>query len=182
MVLLITTSRNPSHRLRRVSKIVTYSIPKSQRLTRGNLSLDDIFRYCWNHQIFRLLILQKYSKNSILIKAFSIEKKPRPIKATIKLSEIVTPQKHDKTQRIMIEKVKIEFKENLREELRKCLLDFFSPITQNLEHNHSTKLLTISFESNSTGTLLGHAVQQGSSMPLPLYTIHITLECNNNEY
>ncbi|MFX1505150.1 MAG: hypothetical protein ACFFDC_03455 [Promethearchaeota archaeon] len=181
MVLLITTSRNPSHKLRRISKIINYSIPKSQRLTRGNLSLSDIFRYCWNHQISRLIILQKHSKNSLLVKAFSIEDKPRPIHATIRLSEIVTLQKHVKTQRILIEKVNIEFKSKLRKEIRKYILDFFSPITQNLEPNHSTKLLIISFEKTSSDSLIGHAVQQNSSMPLPLYTIHITLECNNDE-
>lgn len=182
MVLLITTCRNPSHNLRRISKILTYSLPKSQRLTRGNLSLNDIFRYCWNHRIFRLLVLQKHSENSILIKAFSIGEKPRPIQATIKLSEVVIPKKHVKTQRIMIEKVKIEFKGKMKEEIRKYLLDFFLPITQNSIHNHTTKLLTISFEMSSSDSLIGYAVQQNSSMPLPLYTIHITLESNSNEY
>ena len=181
MVVLITTSRNPSHNLRRCSKIITYSIPKSQKLTRGNLSLNDIFRYCWNHQIFRLLILQKHSEKAILVKAFSIEEKPRPLHATIKLSEILTPQKHVKTQRIVIERVKIEFKGQLNEKIRKSISDYFSRITQNLEYSHSAKLLTISFEMNSSDSLIGYAVQQYSSIRLPLYTIHITPECSSDE-
>jgi rRNA maturation protein Rpf1 len=181
MVLLITTSRNPSHNLRRMSKIITYSMPKSLRLTRGNLNLNEIFRYCWNHQIFRLLILQKHSENSILVKAFSIEEKPRPIQATIKLSDIITLQKHVKPQRIMIERVKIEFKGKLGKKIKKNILDFFLPITQNAEPNHSTKLLTISFEKNSSDSLIGHAVLQNSSMSPPLYTIHINSVCNSYE-
>jgi hypothetical protein len=99
----------------------------------------------------------------------------------IKLSEIIAPQKHVKTKRIMIEKIKIEFKGKLRKEIKKCILDYFSPFTQNLEHIHSNRLLTISFVMNSSDSLIGHAVQQNSSLPLPLYTIHITSDCNSDE-
>jgi len=183
MVMLITTSRNPTHHLRRMCKIISFSIPNSQRLTRGNLNLNEIFRYCWNHQIFRLIILQKHSeKNSILVKAYSIREKPRLIKATIKITEMVTLQKHNKTQRIMIEKVKLDFAETVSKEIKEQIADFFSPIIQNQRNGYSSNLLSISFGKNSFNSLIGHIVQHNTSKShLPLFKIHITSECKNNE-
>ncbi|MFX1515827.1 MAG: hypothetical protein ACFFC6_05915 [Promethearchaeota archaeon] len=182
MVMLITTSRNPTHYLRRMSKIIALSIPSSQRLTRGNLNLSEIFRYCWNHQILRLLILQKYSdKNSIFVKAYSIEEKPRLINATIKITEIVTLQKHDKTQRIMIKKLKLAFTDQISKGIKQQITDFFSPTIQSLGNNDLSKLLTINFEKTSFHSVIGHAVQQNVSKSLPLFKIHIASECNNNE-
>lgn len=181
-LMLITTSRNPTHSLRRMSKIIAFSVPNSQRLTRGSLSLEKVFRYCWNHQISRLLILQKNSeKDSILVKTYLIGEKPQPINATIRLTDIISLQKHTKTQRIMIEKVKFNFTEKVNKEIKKQILEFFSQIIQNSEHSRSTKLLTISFRKNRSNSLIGHAVQQNSSKPLLLYTIHITSECFNDE-
>ncbi|MFX0122880.1 MAG: hypothetical protein ACFFAE_04525 [Candidatus Hodarchaeota archaeon] len=180
--MLITTSRNPTHYLRRMSKIIALSIPNSQRLTRGSLNLDKIFRYCRNQQINRLLILQKDSvKGSILVKAYSIETKPQLIKAMIKLTEIISLQKHDKTRRIMIEKVHLNFTDNVNKEEKENIYEFFSPIIHNSGESRSTKLLTISFRKNRSNSLIGHAVQQNLSDSLHLYTIQITPECNNDE-
>lgn len=181
MAMLITTSRNPTHYLRRICKIISFSIPNSQRLTRGNLNLKEIFRYCWNNKIFRIIILQKHSeKNSILVKAYFIREKPQLINATIKITEMATLKKHNKTQRIMIEKVNLDFTEAVSKEIKKQITLFFSPIIQN-QRNCSSKILSISFGKNSLNSLIGHAVQHNSSESLPLFKIHITSECKNNE-
>lgn len=180
--MLITTSRNPTHYLRRISKIIAFSLPNSQRLTRGSLSLDKVFRYCWNQQISRLLILQKNSeKDSILVKAYLIEEKPKPIKTGIELTKIISLQKHDKTQRIMIENVELEFSDEVNREIKEKVNTFFAPTIQASESSRVPKLLTISFKKNTSNSLIGQAVQQNSSNSLPLYTIHISLECFNNE-
>ncbi|MHA2202248.1 MAG: hypothetical protein ACW991_01030 [Candidatus Hodarchaeales archaeon] len=180
--MLITTSRNPTHQLRRMSKIIALSFPNSQRLTRGSLSLDKVFRYCWNQQIFRLLILQKNSgKDSILVKAYSIGEKPQPIKATIKITEMISLQKHNKTQRILIEKVKLDFTDQVNEEIMEQIIDFLSPIIQKAGNKRTKKLLTMSFRKTKSTSLIGHVVQHNSSQSLPLYTIHISSECVNDD-
>ncbi len=180
--MLITTSRNPTHYLRRVSKIISLSFPNSQRLNRGSLNLSKIFAYCWNNQISRLLILQGTKKEDlIIVKAYVIGKKPQSIDATIKLTNIVSLRKHDKKRRIMVEKVHLEFSEEVNEVIQEKILDFFRCVIQDSKRFRTRKLLTISFSQKKPNFLIGIAVQQDSSVSLPLYNIHISTECGNNE-
>jgi hypothetical protein len=81
----------------------------------------------------------------------------------------------------MVEKVHLEFSEELNEGIQEKILDFFRYVIQDSRRFRTRKLLTISFSQEKPNILIGLAVQQGSSVSLPLYTIHISTECGNNE-
>jgi hypothetical protein len=151
-------------------------------MNRGSLSLRKIFTYCRNKQIYRLLILQGTKKEDlIIVKAYVIGKKPQSIGATIKLTNIISLRKHDIKHRIMVEKVHLEFSETVNEVIQEKILDFFRYVIQDSKDFRTRKLQTISFSQEKPNYLIGLAVQQGSSVSLPLYTIHISTECGNNE-
>ena len=89
--VFITTSRNPTHFLRRVSKILAFSIPRSERITRGSLNRTQLRNYCKNKNITRMIILHRTKKpNNVLAKAYSIENTAVLHKADIILSDIIS--------------------------------------------------------------------------------------------
>ncbi|UCG89980.1 MAG: hypothetical protein JSU57_05830 [Candidatus Heimdallarchaeota archaeon] len=181
--MLITTSRDPNHYLRRVSKIIALSFPNSQRMNRGSLSLKKLFSYCWNKQISRLLILQGTAKEDlIIVKAYLIGKIPQLVEATIKLTNIITLQKNRKKHRITVEKVCLDFSEEVNKISKERITDFFQPLVQESEHASSKNFLTIRFRKETRKSLIGQVIQENSSLSLPLYNIHISSECVNNEY
>ncbi|MFX0014644.1 MAG: Brix domain-containing protein [Promethearchaeota archaeon] len=180
--MLITTSRNPNHRLRRVSRVISLSFPNSQRMNRGTLSLSRLFTYCWNKKIGNLLILQESDENNaILVKAYSIRNQPQLIDATIRLTNIVSLRKHSKKYRINIERICINFSEDINKLFKDQITDFFHQIIPDSNNVHSKKKLVISFGKDKFNSLIGHAVQQNSTKSLHLFTIHVSSECVNNE-
>lgn len=183
--MLITTSRDPTHHLRRVSKIISLSIPNSQRMNRGSLSLHKLFTYCWNKQISRLLILQETTKENekVLVKAYLIGKIPQLIDATVELTDIISLQRQRKKHRITIEKVYLDFSVEVNKIIKERITDFFQYVAQDSNHIISAKnYLTISFRKKNSTSVIGQAVQQNSSKLFPLFNIHISSECVNNEY
>ncbi|MFX1285163.1 MAG: hypothetical protein ACFFB5_16015 [Promethearchaeota archaeon] len=181
--MLITTSRDPTQYLRRVSKIITLSFPNSQRMNRGSLSLNKLFTYCWNKQISRLLILQGTTEEGLVsVKAYKIGKIPQLVEATVELSKIISLQKHRKKQRINIEKVCFDFSEEVDKMIKERITDFFQHVFKDSKHISTKNLLTISFRKETKNSLIGQAVLQNLLQSLLLYKIQITSECVNNEY
>ena len=183
--MLITTSRDPTHNLRRVSKIISLAIPNSQRMNRGSLSLHKLFTYCWNKQIFRLLILQETTKEEeiVLVKAYLIGKIPQFINATVELTDIISLQRQRKKHRITVEKVYLDFSVEVNKIIKERITDFFQYVAQDSNHIIGAKnYLTISFRKKTRTSVIGQAIQQNSSKFFPLFNIHISSECVNNEY
>jgi rRNA maturation protein Rpf1 len=180
--MLITTSRNPTHFLRRVSNIISLSFPNSQKMNRGSLSLKNLFAYCKNKEFSRLLIFQRTSENDrVIAKAYSIEEKPQSIEATIELRDVISLSKHDKKNRVVIESVQLKFSREVNESKKGKITDFFQDIIKASQHSHDRKVLTIFFRQEKQNYLIGQAVRGISSISDPLYTIHILTECGNNE-
>lgn len=180
--MLITTSRNPNHYLRRASKIISLSIPNSQRINRGSLSLNKLFNYCWNKQFTRLIILQGVmDEDSILVKAYLVDKKPQLIDAHIELNNIISIGDYDPKHRIMVDKVTLIFSSKVNEIVKKRIKDFFRQIIQDSRHTHAKKFLAIRFGIEKPNFIKGQAIQQDSPRTIPLYTIHISSPCINNE-
>lgn len=181
-MMLITTSRNPTHFLRRVSKIVSFSIPNSQKMNRGSLNLRELFAYCKNMHFSRLLIFQRTSeKDRIIAKAYSIQEKPQLVEATIEISDVIPLYKHGKKIRVAIEKVQLKFSQEVNESKKEKILEFFQDIIQNSNNSHEKKVLTILFRQENQNYYIGQAIQGISSISKPLYTIHILTECGKNE-
>lgn len=175
--VLITTSRNPTHKLRRVHKILFFSLPNSERVNRGSLSLDKLFNYCWGKRISRLLILENTKEQDLVrIKAYSIEKKPQPVEANITLSNVISLQKHEKKNRIVVEQVHIDFSDEVDELKKDQIRDFFKPMSESKQLD-SKKIISINFKHEYPASLIGIAIYQVSSISVPLFTIHISMNC-----
>ncbi|MFX0208767.1 MAG: hypothetical protein ACFFDT_22485 [Candidatus Hodarchaeota archaeon] len=181
--MLITTSRDPTHYLRRVSKIIALSFPTSQRMNRGSLSLKKLLNYCWNKQISRLLILQGTAEEGIIsVKAYLIRKIPQLVEVTVELTNIISLQKHRGKDRIKVEKICLDFSEEVSKIVKERITDFFQHIIQDTDQTNAKNLLKISFRKETKNSLIGKAVQHNQSQSLPLYNIQISSECVNNEY
>jgi rRNA maturation protein Rpf1 len=180
--VLITTSRNPSHYLRRVTKVLTFSIPRSKRITRGSLNKRQLFNYCKNLKIRRLLILQGSKVERVVaVKAYSIEEELNILNAEILLSNIITIQKHDKNTRIIVEKINLDFSNQINKIEKNKVIDFFSPIVIQRKVLKENRLLVINFKQKKPNILIGFAHQQISNAPRLIYEIKISFKCVNDE-
>jgi len=182
IITLISTSRNPSHFLRRVSKIFTLIIPNSEKLPRGSLNKKQIFNYCRNQNIKRLLILQVHDENStIFVKAYSIEDTILHYNADIILSDIIRMQKHDKNTRIIVDNIDIIFCERTSDTIKKKVNAFFHPIIKNQKIFKGRKFLVINFKQEKPNYLSGFIHQRISSSSLAVCKVSISFKCGTDE-
>ena len=178
---IISTSRNPSHFLRRVSKILTFIVPNSEKLPRGSLNKKQIFNYCRNQRIKRLLILQVCDENStVFVKAYSIEDNILHYNADIILRDIIHIQKHDKNTRIMVEKIDINFCERTSDSIKRKVNAFFHPIIKNQKTFKGRKLLVINFKQEKPNYLSGFIHQHISSSSFAVCKISISFKCGTD--
>ncbi|MHA2328666.1 MAG: hypothetical protein ACXACR_09105, partial [Candidatus Hodarchaeales archaeon] len=155
---LITTSRKPSHFLRRASKVISLSLPNSQKFTRGSTNLKEIFVYCWNMQIPRLIILQETPNSDIIsISAYSIDKKSQFYDSSIKISNVLKLQKKDKKKRILVERVSLVFSDDVNMIHKRRISKFFQPITKFSKSCETKRVLKIHFTQEGTNRIKGLA-------------------------
>ncbi|MHA2074557.1 MAG: hypothetical protein ACW97X_08050 [Candidatus Hodarchaeales archaeon] len=173
--VIITTSRNPSHFLRRVCKILTFSIPRSERITRGSLNRNQLFNYCWNKNIPRILILHGPDENnSVLVKAYSIDNTVLFHEVSIRLNDFISIQKHNKSNRITISTIKLDFSEKIDFTVKKGIINFFNPIIQNNRDLRKKKILTLSFRQDTSQDITGYAYQLNDNSSILLYKITVS--------
>jgi len=174
--ILITTSRNPSHFLRRTSKILDYSLPNSQRMNRGSLNLKQLYNYCWNRKIPRLFILQNSSKGKdiVIIKAYLISEVIQLSDSIIEISELMSLKKHSKNTRIKVEQLKLNFSKSIDSKLKNKVIEIFNPSIHSSSTDRPKYLLSIQFLQKSPNELIGNAIQQSFSSQLHLFTLHIS--------
>jgi rRNA maturation protein Rpf1 len=172
--VFITTSRNPTHFLRRVSKVLEFSIPNSLRMNRGSLNLKEIYRYCWNRQISYALILHGTAvKDVVEIKAYKIGKDVKSIDASIRLSDIITLKKHNREARINVDSVQLQFTSSVQQSLRKRIIQAFTPLIRSRNTNASKNFLSLRFQVIASNRLSCKAIQTTTRGILPLYNISI---------
>ena len=173
--VIITTSRNPSHFLRRVCKILTFSIPKSERISRGSLNQNQIYNYCRNKNIARILIVHRTSvDNSVHVKAYSVADTILFHEVNILLSDFISLQKHNKSNRIIITSIQLDFSEEIDFSIKKGIINYFHPIVQNTRDVRKNKILTISFKQETSQNVIGYAFQQNRNSSILLYKINVT--------
>ncbi len=173
--VIITTSRNPSHFLRRVCRILTFSLPRSERITRGSLNQSQIFNYCRNKNITRILILHGTSVgNSVHVKAYSVLDTILFHEVNILLSDFISLQKHNKNNRIMITSIQLDFSDEINFSIKKGIINYFHPIVQNTRDFRKNKILKISFKQETTQNVVGYAFQQNRNSSILLYKINVT--------
>ena len=173
--VMITTSRNPSHFLRRVCRILTFSIPRSERITRGSLNQSQLFNYCRNKNIKRILIVHGTNVgNSVHVKAYSIVDTILFHEVNILLSDFISLQKHNKSNRIIITAIQLDFSEEIDFSIKKGIINFFHPIVQNTRDFGKNKVLTFSFNQKTSRNVIGYAIQRNRNSSMLLYKITVT--------
>lgn len=120
-------------------------------------------------------------EESILVKAYLVDKKPQLIDAHIELENIISIRDNDPKHRIIVDEVNLIFSNEVNEIARKRIKDFFQQIIQDTRHTHAKKFLEISFGIEKPNFIKGQAIQQDFSSTTLLYTIHISSPCINNE-
>ncbi|WP_455140132.1 hypothetical protein [Candidatus Hodarchaeum mangrovi] len=140
--VLITTSRNPPHFLRRTAKVLNYSLPGSIRKNRGSNNLNQLFSYCWNNGIPRIYIIEGQKKeDTVRLTVYKLKDKIEPTALMITMDNIINLQRHKADTRINIQRIKIrmvaesnEFVDYVLDEL------YFSYFYKTFNHNRQKTL------------------------------------------
>ncbi|MHA2106722.1 MAG: hypothetical protein ACW99R_03320 [Candidatus Hodarchaeales archaeon] len=174
--LLITTSRNPSHFIRRVSKLISFSLPFSKRMNRGSLSLKEIRNFCWNMGIDKVFIVQSSRKiDSISLCCYDFVKSPLQIDVEVKLMNFNFPQKGDKNTRIENKNILIDYTPDIPESLKEHIHNFIKPLLVPKASKPSKTSLKIKFRDYLDGKFRGEVVRNDPKNQLPLLSFEITL-------
>ncbi len=171
--LLITTSHNPSHFLRRVCKLLSFSLPASQRINRGSLSLKEIRNYCWNIGIHKLLIVKGSKKNdSVSLSCYDFRRSTQLINIEVTLMDFNFPKKGDKDTRIESKINVIEFPPKLPVSLKEAVLKFINPLNDSTMKKISKSNVLIRINSFSDGKLQGQVINTNLNRKIPLYSFY----------
>ncbi|MHA1227353.1 MAG: hypothetical protein ACTSPV_11475 [Candidatus Hodarchaeales archaeon] len=166
--LLITTSRNPSHALRRAAKVLYYSFPGSKKINRGSMNFNSVLSFCWSNSIERILILNKTSSMGVFeVKAFKLEDKVISFGAKIEMTDVIDIKKHDSSTRIDIRGIRIVDKKETDSVLSRRVFDFFRP--GQVYYQNNTRELQLRIESESSHYVSCSAVQQNITSELKLF-------------
>ena len=173
--VLITTSHNPSHFLRRAGKLLSYTIPFSEKLNRGSLNIQQIHNYCWNNNIKLLFILKdSKTKNSAFLSFYDLLKSRNPINVTIKLANFYFPRKGDSKTRIDSKGINLEFPHLVNEKklvkIQENMRRF--SLTHLPQAKHSN--LNINFQKITDSQISGVVTRSLPEEILPVFTFEVT--------
>ncbi len=172
---LITTSHNPSHFLRRVSKLISYSLPTSKRINRGSLNLKELRNFCWNTGIQKVLIIQgSKSIDSVSICCYNFIESLQQMKADIILSNFNFPKRGDTNSRIEVTKINVKFSPEIPASIRRSVHNFMHPLVLEVGEDVSKSSLLIDFEGYSNGNILGVVTRADSIDKSPLYSFKLS--------
>ena len=173
--VLITTSHNPSHFLRRVGKLLSYTIPFSEKLNRGSLNIQQIHNYCWNNDIKLLFILKdSETKNSAFLNFYDLSKSRTPMNATIRLTNFYFPRKGDSKTRIDSKGINLEFSHLVNEKklakIQENMRRFFHPHLPQTKHSN----LNINFQKITGSQITGVVTRPLPEEILPVFAFEVT--------
>ncbi|MHA1972353.1 MAG: hypothetical protein ACTSW1_05135 [Candidatus Hodarchaeales archaeon] len=168
--LLITTSRNPSHALRRAANVLYYSIPGSIKINRGSMNFNSILSFCWRNSLERILVLNNSSEVGIFrVKAFQLEDKVISLSIRIELTEVINVKKHDPSTRIDIRGIKIVNEKETDSFLCKKVIDFFRP--GEVYFQDSVRELQLRIKSKNSHYACCYAFQVDTTNKLRLFLL-----------
>ncbi|PWI49695.1 hypothetical protein CEE45_00780 [Candidatus Heimdallarchaeota archaeon B3_Heim] len=174
--LLITTSHNPSHFLRRVSKLLSFSLPLSKRMNRGSLSLKEIKNLCWNMGINKLLIVHGSKKiDSISLSCYDFIQSPKQFEVNAKLENFNFPRKGEKETRVDCNYISVEYPLDIPISLKERIQNFLNPLLSQTKSKQTKSTLKIKFSDYSNGNLHGEVVRTVPNNGTPLYSFVINI-------
>ncbi len=172
---LITTSHNPSHFLRKLSKLLTFCLPDSVRINRGSLNKKQLLNYCWNNRIPRLIIVQGFEKkDNARIEFYNLEKSLKPVNSVIEVMNVFFPRKGVKETRIDAKSIRLNYSNNIPQKLREHIDMFMNPFLVSNSNFTSDSNLEIKFTTYDSNQLLGIITRTGKKEPLEILSYRIT--------
>ncbi len=172
---LITTSHNPSHFLRKLSKLLTFCLPDSIRINRGSLNKKQLLNYCWNNKIPRLIIVQGFEeKDSSLIEFFNLEKSQKPVASVIQVKDVFFPTKGIKESRIDASRIFLHYSTEIPSSLRESIDLLMKPFLISNSKEKSDSNIEINFTTYTSQHLIGNFTRTGKKENLEILTFSIT--------
>lgn len=173
--VLITTSHNPSHFLRRVGKLLSYTFPFTEKLARGSLNLRQIHNFCWNNNIEWLFILKdSETKSTAFINFYDFTKSRKLINATIKLTNFNFPSKGDSKSRIDVKRINLKFSSQENKSMNTKILENM----KNLQMSHLPQTkhsdLTIEFQKITGSQINGIVLRDHYNEIIPVFSFEAT--------
>ena len=173
---LITTSHNPSHFLRKLSKLLTFCLPNTVRINRGSLNKKQLFNYCWNNQISRLMIVQGLEKkDSGIIEIYKLERSLKPINALIEVSDVTFPNKGVKDARIESSGISLHYSTDFPIKLRESIESLLKPFLISSTKKKSESVIEMNFTHYESHEIKGNFLRQGKGEKYQLLIFRITL-------
>ncbi|MHA1947386.1 MAG: hypothetical protein ACXAC6_06815 [Candidatus Hodarchaeales archaeon] len=173
---LITTSHNPSHFLRKLSKLLTFCLPDSVRINRGSLNKNQLLNYCWNNKILRLIIVQGFEKkDSAIVEFYNLEKSQRPVKSVIQVTDVIFPRKGIKETRIDTSHIHLSYSTEIIPKLKESIDLHLKPFLISDTINSSGSKIEIRFTTYDSHQLLGKISHFRKKENLEILTFRIML-------
>lgn len=172
---LITTSHNPSHFLRKLSKLLAFCLPDSIRINRGSLNKKQLLNYCWNNKIPRLIIVQGFEKkDSSIIEFFNLEKSQKPVTSVIQVKDVFFPRKGAKDTRIDASRIFLHYSTEIPSRLRESIDLQMKPFLISNTNNKAHSNIEINFTTYDSQQLIGNITRTGRKENLEILTYSIT--------
>ncbi len=176
LTVLITTSHNPSHFLRRVAKFLSILIPNSEKLTRGSLNFHELCNYCWNKEIKWLFILEdSENKKSAFLRFYDFNKSRSPINASIKLMNFNFPTKGDPSPRIEIKGIRLLFPDLEIKKIDKKVQEFLRTLKTAFISQINNSSLVIEFQKISSSHIFGIVTWEHNKKSIPVFSYEVKL-------
>ncbi|MHA1976092.1 MAG: hypothetical protein ACW98F_03530 [Candidatus Hodarchaeales archaeon] len=174
--LLITTSHNPPHFLRRVSKLLSFSLPFSKRINRGSLNIKEIRNFCWNTGIHKLIIVQGAKEtDSVSLSCYNFFQSPHQLNVKIELSNFNFPRKGEKDTRVEGQQMSVQYAPETPEEIKESIHDYIKPLIHSMMDKPSKSNLILKFRNYTDGKLQGEVVRTHSPNNSPLYSFEVKM-------
>jgi hypothetical protein len=167
--ILITTSHNPSHFLRRVCRLLTYSLPLSTKLNRGSLNKKELLNYCWNNQIKWLFIIkQSQESDATQFDCINLSVSTEPLDIFIELRDFIFPRKGDDQTRISVNHIDFHYSSEIPHNFKEMVKPFKELFLKNKDNLVAPDLI-VKFVKYSNNELTGQATFIGKNKHLQLF-------------
>jgi rRNA maturation protein Rpf1 len=174
--ILITTSHNPTHFLRRVCRLLSYSLPLSSRINRGSLNRKELLNYCWNNKINWLFIVkQSQEVNIIDLECTNLSLSTEPLNAFIKLKDFFFPQKGDNETRISVNQMSLNYSPEIPNDIIDLILPFNELCVKDNKAYQESSNLSLNFSKYAEGKLEGNVAFTGKNKLHELFKFTITI-------
>ncbi|NHJ00651.1 MAG: hypothetical protein EAX86_00855 [Candidatus Heimdallarchaeota archaeon] len=172
--ILITTSRNPTHFLRRTAKILKLCLPNTVMISRGSLNINQVLNYSFNNEIKVLLILHQTQENgTIKVNPYFITRDTLKITSTILISNIITLKAHDSKIRLTSAPIRLKFSQEINNNIKEKIIFLFEPIIEPRVNKNEKFHNMFYFQRDNKDIIEGMMIQSNQTVSYPILQFRI---------